>query len=218
MVESYNPSKTDDGNSPLQSYDWGMAIAIMRGGGTDSTIQTYDHNYDSFGNARWRTLSGKYALTSDSMDQMGNGYDYNGTKPGDGGGERFSLKIRAYKPFVYKVIGGRTVIKDANDPDVDSTWSIPCDNDIMDQQGNVIQKVRTRGLYDSFMAELGHFLINRKKYRIEALVTAAQLVDITNHWRNRYRINGKTGWIDKIKYNISAMRGINNVVIDFYSI
>lgn len=218
MVESYNPSKTEDGNSPLQSYDWGMAIAIMRGGGTDSTIQTYDHNYDSFGNARWRTLAGKYALTSDSMDQMGNGYDYNGTQPGDGGGERFSLKIRAYKPFVYKVIDGRTVIKDANDPDVDSTWSIPCDNDIMDQQGNVIQKVRTRGLYDSFMSELGHFLINRKKYRIEALVTAAQLVDITNHWRNRYRINGKTGWIDKIKYNISAMRGINNVVIDFYSI
>lgn len=218
MVESYNPSKTEDGNSPLQSYDWGMAIAIMRGGGTDSTIQTYDHNYDSFGNARWRTLAGKYALTSDSMDQMGNGYDYNGTQPGDGGGERFSLKIRAYKPFVYKVIDGRTVIKDANDPDVDSTWSIPCDNDIMDQQGNVIQKVRTRGLYDSFMSELGHFLINRKKYRIEALVTAAQLVDITNHWRNRYRINGKTGWIDKIKYNISAMKGINNVVIDFYSI
>lgn len=81
MVESYNPSKTEDGNSPLQSYDWGMAIAIMRGGGTDSTIQTYDHNYDSFGNARWRTLAGKYALTSDSMDQMGNGYDYNGTQP-----------------------------------------------------------------------------------------------------------------------------------------
>ena len=218
MVESYDPSKTEDGNSPLQSYDWGMAIAVMRGGGTDATIQTYDYNYDNFGNSRWRTVSGKYALTSDSMDQMGNGYDYNGTLPGDGGGERFSLKIRAYKPFVYKVIDGVTVIKDANDPDVDSTWSIPCDNDIYDQQGKIIQKVRTRGLYDSFMAELGHFLINRKKYRIEVNVTAAQLVDITNHWRNRYRINGKTGWIDKVKYNISAEKGIDNVVLDFYSI
>ena len=68
------------------------------------------------------------------------------------------------------------------------------------------------------MAELGHFLINRKKYRIEVNVTAAQLVDITNHWRNRYRINGKTGWIDKVKYNISAEKGIDNVVLDFYSI
>lgn len=218
LVESYDPSKTDDCNSPLQDYDWGMAIAVMRGGGADATIQVYDYNYDGMGNSRWRTVAGQYAMTSDTMDQLGNGYDYNGVLPGDGGGERFSLKIRAYKPFVYKVIDGRTVIKDANDPEVDSTWNIPCNADQYDEHGQLLTKVRSRGLYDTFMAEYGHFLLHRKKYKIEALPDAAELIDIPNHWFNYYVINGLVGLIDKINYRVSATGGIENVIITFYAI
>ena len=55
LRESYDPSSTDDGNSPLQSYDWGLSVAIMRGGGIDSTHESYDYNYDGFGNSKGRT-------------------------------------------------------------------------------------------------------------------------------------------------------------------
>ena len=90
LRESYDPSSTDDGNSPLQSYDWGLAVAVMRGGGIDSTHESYDFNYDGFGNSKWRTKAGDYALTTDSIDCYGNGFYHNGD------GERFSLKPRAW--------------------------------------------------------------------------------------------------------------------------
>lgn len=91
LRESYDPSNTDDGNSPLQSYDWGLSVAIMRGGGIDATHESYDYNYDGFGNSKWRTKAGEYALTTDSIDPYGNEYDYNGVDE-----ERFSLKPRAW--------------------------------------------------------------------------------------------------------------------------
>ncbi len=92
LRESYDPSSTDDGNSPLQSYDWGLSIAIMRGGGVDSTHESYEYNYDGFGNSKWRTKAGDYALTTDSIDPYGNEYDYNGVD----NEEHFSLKPRAW--------------------------------------------------------------------------------------------------------------------------
>ena len=92
LRESYDPSSTDDGNSPLQSYDWGLSIAVMRGGGVDSTHEPYDYNYDGFGNSKWRTKAGDYALTTDSIDNYGNFYSYNSAD----NDERFSLKPRAW--------------------------------------------------------------------------------------------------------------------------
>lgn len=92
LTESYDPSKTDDGNSPLQSHDWGLSIAVMRGGGVDSNHEAYDYNYDGFGNSKWRTTVGEYAMTTDSVDNYGNVYDYNGSE----NEECFSLKPRAW--------------------------------------------------------------------------------------------------------------------------
>ena len=92
LRESYDPSSTDDGNSPLQSYDWGLSIAIMRGGGADATHEPYDYNYDGFGNSKWRTKAGDYALTTDSIDNYGNSYSYNSAD----NDEHFSLKPRAW--------------------------------------------------------------------------------------------------------------------------
>lgn len=91
LRESYDPSSTDDGNSPLQSYDWGLSIAVMRGGGVDSSHEAYDYNYDGFGNSKWRTTVGQYALTTDSIDCYGNVYE-----PELRNDERFSLKPRAW--------------------------------------------------------------------------------------------------------------------------
>ncbi len=197
LLENYDPSGTDDGNSPLQSYDWGLAIAMMRGGGTDATIQTYDHDYDGFGNSKWRTVAGTYALTSDSLDMWGNEYDYNGVKEGVGSGERFSLKIRSW---------------------VQPDWAdAPLVNDdVTDGDGNIEKKIKSRGLFDTFLSEYSHFLLKRRKYRIRIDCSAAQVADVPNHWTHRFRINGMVGFINKLSYNISAKDGLNGLEVEFY--
>lgn len=198
LIENYDPSDTDDGNSPLQSIDWGLAIAIMRGGGTNATIQTYDFNYDGFGNSKWRTVAGLYALTSDSIDMWGNEYDYNGVQPGIGGGERFSLKIRSWVQPEWA--DGPLV-----DPDV-----------INSQTGVIEKKIKSRGLFDTFMSEYCNFILKRRKYRIQIECSAAQVADVPNHWTRRFRINGLVGFINKLSYNVSAKDGLNSLEVEFY--
>lgn len=225
LVESYDPSQTDDGNSPLQEIDWGLAIALMQGGGTGMEIQRYDYNYDGMGNSRWRRVPGEYALTSDSMDMQGNTYDYNGDRPDDGGGERFSLKIHAPAPFVYYSdnAGKLHMSKDVTlagqrvSADSDLTWLLPCNDDVTDAEGKVLKKIRTRGLYDSFMSEYFHILLHGKRLVVEVSATVAQLLDITNHWDRRYRINGLIGWIGKINYDLTCNEGVRNAELEFYA-
>lgn len=226
LVESYDPNSTDDGNSPLQHIDWGLAIAIMQGGGADAQIQLYDYNYDWMGNSKWRRVPGQYALTSDSIDMYGNSYDYNGEQPGDGGGERFSLKIRSYAPFVYYIDNAgrfhmnRDISLEGKQVEgvPGQIWVIPCAGDVLDDSGKIIKKIRSRGLCESFQSEHFHFLLNRKVFRVGVLATAAQLNDITNHWRSRYRINGHVGWIGKINYDIHKNEGIQNAILEFYTL
>lgn len=84
--ESFDVSSSDDGDSPLQSLDWGLAVAIMRGGGATAHLDYYDYNYDMFGNCKYRMVAGSdYGISIDSIDNYGQLYDYNGDLPGIGG-------------------------------------------------------------------------------------------------------------------------------------
>ena len=206
LVESYDPSSTEDGNSPLQDTDrWGFALAMMRGGGSDATQESYDYNYDGFGNSKWRTKSGKYALACDSLDMMGNLFDYNGVKPGLGNGERFSLKIRAYKEPAW--------LSDPKYKDV-----VLCDSDIYDKDGNVETKIRSRGLFDTFILPYAYFLLNRKKYKIRCTTTVAQLADIPNHWQDWWNIGGVRCLINQVNTTIHAQTGIGEVELTVYAL
>lgn len=193
--EAYDVSSSEDGNSPLQTIDWGLAIGVMRGGGSDARIETYDWNYDGHGNSKWRTVAGKYAMSSDSMDNWGSQYDYNGTESGIGEDERFSLKIRSY---------------------IEKDGQILCNDDIRDSEGNIETKVRTRGLYDTFMSEYAHFLLNRKKLQIKFRCEVAELANI--QWGKRYNIGGYIGWINKLNYTISAEEGLGIVTAELYQL
>lgn len=193
--EAYDVTSSEDGNSPLQTIDWGLAIGVMRGGGSDATVQTYDWNYDGHGNSKWRTVAGKYAMSSDSMDNWGSQYDYNGTESGIGEDERFSLKIRSY---------------------IEKDGQILCNDDIRDSEGNIETKVRTRGLYDTFMSEYAHFLLNRKKLQIKFRCEVAELANI--QWGKRYNIGGYIGWINKLNYTISAEDGLGIVTAELYQL
>ncbi len=190
LVESYDPSGTDDGNSPLQSYDWGNAIAIMRGGGADSTCEAYDYNYDGFGNSKWRTTVGEYALTTDSVDPYGNVYDYNGTATGIGNEERFSLKPRAW---------------------VQPEWA---DAPLVVSD----PLVKNRGYFDTFMIDYAYFLLYRHKYRIRCTASVAQIADIQNHWREWWLIDKKKCLINKVNADLSVKDGMGEVELEVYSI
>lgn len=206
LVESYDPSSTEDGNSPLQDDSrWGFALAMMRGGGSDATQESYDYNYDGFGNSKWRTKSGKYALACDSLDMMGNLFDYNGVQPGLGNGERFSLKIRAYKEPDW-----------LNDPKYKDI--VLCDSDIYDKDGNVERKIRSRGLFDTFILPYAYFLLNRKKYKIRCTTTVAQIADIPNHWQDWWNIGGVKCLIDQVNTTIHAQTGIDEVELTVYGL
>lgn len=190
LRESYDPSGTDDGNSPLQSYDWGLSIAVMRGGGTDSSTEAFDYNYDGFGNSKWRTTVGEYALTTDSVDPYGNVYDYNGTEEGIGNEERFSLKPRAW---------------------VQPEWA---DAPLVVSD----QLIRNRGYFDTFMVDYAYFLLNRKKYRVKCLASVAQIADIPNHWKEWWLIGGKKCLINKVTTDISVQNGMGEVELEVYSL
>lgn len=191
--ESYDPSGTDDGNSPLQHYDWGLSVAVMRGGGSNAQMEPYDFNYDGQGNSKWRITSGEYAMTSDCLDNWGNDYDYTGVHPGIGEGERFSLKIRAFKEVYGEIL---------------------CEDDQRDENGEIVRKVRGRGLFDTFMSEYAHFLLNRKKILVKFHCEISELMDI--QWGKRYNIGGYTGWLNKIKCSVSAKSGLGVVEAEMF--
>lgn len=86
-TESFDVESSDDGDSPLQSLDWGLAVALMRGGGSSAHLDYYDYNYDMFGNCKYRMVAGSdYGISLDSIDNYAQVYDYNGDLPGIGGG------------------------------------------------------------------------------------------------------------------------------------
>jgi hypothetical protein len=67
------------------------------------------------------------------------------------------------------------------------------------------------------MIEFFRFLLYRQRYQIKALCTAAELIDIPNHWLRRWEIDGKVGFINKTEYAADVEKGIGEVTIDFFS-
>ena len=78
------------------------------------------------------------------------------------------------------------------------------------------KKIKSRGLFDTFLSEYANFILKRRKYRIEIECSAAQVADVPNHWARRFRINGMVGFINKLSYNISAAEGLNSLEVEFY--
>lgn len=215
LMECYDPTKTDDGQSPLQHHDWGLTIGFLRPGSGESDVVDYDPNYDGFGNSRWLISSKNYSINSDTYDEHAN---FIGTNPATS----FSLKPRAYKPFRYKyeVLDGEQVLVISTDPKEwdDPSWLIPCNDDVRDSAGNIVKRLRSRGMCDTWMIDHFYFLLNRQKYYIEALCTAAELADIPNKWLRTWEIDGKIGWLNILTYPVDVQKGIGKVEIEFFAL
>lgn len=181
--------------SPVNAYDPGFMLGIMRGPGSDAEPETFAQDFDGEGNYRVAFTAANYAFTSDSIDNCNRDFDYNGTAEGVGPDElkgRFSLKLRAGK---YDKDG----------------------NPIKDADGNpiVIQdKSRAeRGLYDTFWKEYAYFTVNKK---IIHLTCGMKIADIVNlDWTKRYKIGEWTGFIANYSFNVNK-DGMSEVELDMY--
>ena len=211
MAESYDPTQSDDGSSPLMNHDWGLTIGILRPGRGGQSIINYDYNYDGFGNYRWYQRNANPCITADTMDVYGN---FLGTNPAGS----FSLKPRAFKPFRYyyddeEVLHVSTDPKEWDDP----KWLIPCNADTRNQQGVITARLASRGMCETWMIDFFRFLLYRQRYEIEALCSAAQLVDIPNRWTRRWEIDGKVGFMNIVEYSVNEDTGLGKVKIDFFA-
>jgi hypothetical protein len=211
LHEAYDTSGSDDGNSPLQNVDWGLTIGIMRGAGNNATTEIYDHDYDGFGTAKYAQVVGTYALTADCMDAMGNYYDYNGSDAGLGGGERFSLKPRAYKTPAWAPDGQYVTT-------AQQVVYLFTPDEYDDQTGEILKYNKTRGWVDRFLMEHASAILNRRKFLVRATTTVAFLADLPRHWNRRFDILGEIGYINKVNYKLSAEKGLEDVEIEFYAL
>lgn len=210
-LEAYDPSGTDDGQSPLQTHDWGLSIGILRPMKSGGGVFQYDRGYDGFDNSRWGYASSDFAITADS-------YDVEGNFLGTSAAGSFSLKPRAYKPFRYYFENTKLHIS-TNPKDWNSTkWLIPCNNDLRNADGTIAARILSRGMCDTWMTEFFHFLLNAQLYEVKALCTAAELADIPNKWLHRWEIDGKIGYLNLLEYPASVQDGIGEVRIEFYAI
>lgn len=125
-----------------------------------------------------------------SVDCYGNVYDYNGTEPGIGDEERFSLKPRAW---------------------VQPRWA---DSPIVTDD----PLIRNRGYVDTFLIDYIYFLLNRKKYYVTCLVEVAQIADVQHHWREWWLINGRKCLINQISANIDVQNGMGEVEMEVYAL
>ena len=201
--ESYYPwNKTFveylDNDSPIQTFDAGLTLGIMRGPGNTSGVQDYDEDYDGEGGSKYVSVPTNYAFHSDTVDNYARVFDY------DGGGnytgvdtsKRFSLKLRAEKPTVE---GAKKDVP---------VW--PGDYHQITQS-----YAAGRGLFDKFYTEYAYFVTHRKIAKLTLRMEIADLVNID--WTKRYRIGSFIGFINSYSYTVDS-QGISEVQMELYYI
>lgn len=148
--DGYDYSEQTDGyGSPINQYDAGFTLGIMRPG-AGTKVEDVEGNYDGEGNYKYFVIADNPAFISDTIDHYGYNYDYNGDLEGgvDLSG-RFSLKPRAEKP---NPEGGFYPITE--------TYA------------------QRRGLFDKFYSEYAYFVVNRKIVRMKCRMEMADLLNI----------------------------------------
>lgn len=76
LQDNFTPN--DNGISPIETHDWGLALGIMRGSGSDAYVNEYDDPDDDENNA-WEIVPGSVSNAHpDTCDSYGNEWDYDG--------------------------------------------------------------------------------------------------------------------------------------------
>lgn len=192
LQDNFEPN--DDGVSPIETHDWGITLGIMRGSGSGTRLQrTPDPDDDE--NDSWELVPGSSVTAHpDTCDSYGNEWDYNGTQPGIGSGERISLKLRAEKPNPYF---------DPGQPEGESNRRyLAIDN----------QSLQQRGLCDRFYKEYSKFIREARVANIEARMSLSQMlaIDMTK----KTEVQDITGFVLKKQVTVSKKTGLGNTKLE----
>lgn len=195
LQDNYEPN--DDGISPIETHDWGLTMGIMRGSGSDATINRFGDSRETEENDTWELVPGSNSTAHpDTCDCYGNLWDYNGDTAGVGTTEgRVSLKLRAEKPNPYF---------DPTQPE--------------DSSNNrryleiTAPGLEHRGLADQFYKEYSHWVRNARIAVREVRMELAQLLCIDK--TKRVRVGDVTGFIRKMQYSVSKETGLGNVTME----
>ena len=183
-------------SDPVQSFDAGFTLGLMRGPGADGGVDdNVVVNYDGEGNNVWMLRSGKYAFHSDSLDDYGTVFDYNGT--GQGGQDmstRFSLVLRPEKP---------NKDYDPSQPESETnTPFLPIDS-----------TAARRGLFDKFYALYAYWVTHHKTAVIDCTVELSVLRNL--NLMKHLRFGDTVGLVNKINYGISH-DGMTDIKVELF--
>ena len=78
--------------------------------------------------------------------------------------------------------------------------------------------VKNRGYVDTFLIDYIYFILHRKRFYVKCLASVAQIVDIQNHWKEWWNIDGKKCLIDKVNAQVTARDGLGEVELEVFAI
>lgn len=190
-----NYKESEYKKNPLQEYDAGFTLGVMRGPGNEAATEVFLENYDGNGNSAWTTVVADYAFTADTMDAYGNRYDYNGTTEGGVADQENSISLKTHIQTAQEL-----GLKDKDGNPIN--WGI---------DGTAAK----RGLADRFMSEYMHFLLNRKTVSMEVDTTLSQLTSLS--WFKQLRISDVVGRLKSRSYTLTNS-GVSDMSIELYTI
>ena len=186
-----NYDRTQHNESPLQTFDSGFTLGVMRGPGNDSGMEVVIENYDGNGNDAWVPVADDYAFTADTMDSYGNHYDYNGEMEG---GVSLDGRISLYTHVQTE--------RDVELPEGAKPW-------------NIDSTAAKRGLADRFMSEYMYFLLHRKTVSMDVDTTLSHLTSLS--WFKQLRISDTVGRLKSRSYTLTNS-GVTDMSIELYTI
>ena len=186
-----NYDRTQHKESPLQEFDSGFTLGIMRGPGNKSGMEVVIKDYDGNGNDAWVPVADDYAFTADTMDSYGNHYDYNGEMEG---GVSLDGRISLYTHVQTE--------RDVELPEGAKPW-------------NIDSTAAKRGLADRFMSEYMYFLLHRKTVSMNVDTTLSHLTSLS--WFKQLRISDTVGRLKSRSYTLTNS-GVTDMSIELYTI
>lgn len=203
FMSPHNFDRGSSDDAPIFKETKGLVLGLMRGPGGDGGVSIIDQDYDGEGNDEWAITPGNYAFHSDTMDDYGQPFDYNGSEEGIGptGDDRFSLRLRAEKPNpAYDPNSGAATVVLPDGTEVPNEPYLPID-----------AAAARRGLADKFYPEYAHIKLNGNTSVFNRTMELATLhnIDILQ----RQHIDDKVGFIKILRYEISEA-GLSPVTIE----
>ena len=206
-AKSYDRDFAENILKDVLETDLGFMMGVMRttpkDGNTGEGFDIINVNADGFNNNEWTTTVGTNAVTSDSVTDKGQLYDYNA------GGEGTGTTIDQY--ISLKLWNGKQNFDPTNATGFDADGNMIKGEEAYNN--NPTGVLPNRGLIPQFLQEYITFLKEHKTIEVKGELNPAQLINIP--WTKWTTIDKYKGLLNEITLEISD-NGISNVTIQHY--